>query len=336
MTSLKTKRLILRPWRDEDLEPFAQLNADPRVMEYFPSTLSQEESHQMVRRMQAKLEERGWGWWAVSAPGVSEFIGFIGLNDLNKSTFPAQFTPATEIGWRLAHAHWGNSYAAEGAAACLKYGFETLNLDEIVSFTAVQNMRSRRIMEKIGMHHDPKDDFDHPKIPEGHPLRRHVLYRLKQKEWIAQQSAEYLSIRICKTPEENKSAIAFRQKHFFDERGIQDPYAWTVGHENHQDFLLLKGDDIIGYAHVQYWPQHRAALRIIVIDQKQRRKGYGSYLMHSCEQFLKKDDIRILHTEAHPTALKFYESLGYSKMPFDDPEGHPSHEQDTPMGKKIL
>ncbi len=175
-TTLKTKRLILRSWKEGDLEPFARLNADPRVMEYFPSVLSKEESDQMVKRIQAKIEERGWGWWAVSAPGVADFIGFIGLNAV---TFSAHFSPAVEIGWRLAFDYWGKGFATEGALACLKYGFETLHLSEIVSFTAVKNSRSRAVMEKIGMHRDPKDDFDRPELEEGHPLRRHVLYRIK-------------------------------------------------------------------------------------------------------------------------------------------------------------
>jgi len=183
MTTLKTKRLILRPWKETDLAPFAELNADPNVMEYFPSTLSRQESDNLARRIQAKMEERGYGMWAVAIPGVADFIGFIGLNNEDKSSFPAHFTPAVEIGWRLASEYWGKGYATEGAQAVLAYGFENLNLEEIVSFTAVQNMRSRRIMEKIGMHHDSKDDFDHPKLPEDHVLKRHVLYRLKQQEW---------------------------------------------------------------------------------------------------------------------------------------------------------
>jgi len=183
MVTLKTKRLILRPWRETDLKPFAELNADPKVMEYFPSTLSSEESDSLAHRIQSKMEERGYGMWAVAIPGIADFIGFIGLNNEDKSTFPAHFTPAVEIGWRLAADYWGKGYATEGAKAVLAYGFENLNLEEIVSFTAVQNMRSRRIMEKIGLHHDSKDDFDHPKLPEGHSLRRHVLYRLKQQEW---------------------------------------------------------------------------------------------------------------------------------------------------------
>jgi 3-dehydroquinate dehydratase/shikimate dehydrogenase len=118
--------------------------------------------------------------WAVSIPDVADFVGFIGLAE---PSFNAHFTPAVEVGWRLAFDHWGKGYATEGAKAALEYGFETLNLNEIVSFTAIQNMRSRRIMEKIGMQHDPKDDFDHPKLPEGHPLRRHVLYRMNQQQW---------------------------------------------------------------------------------------------------------------------------------------------------------
>lgn len=183
MTTLKTKRLILRPWREEDLEPFAQLNADPRVMEYFPATLSKTESDQLAQRIKNKMNEKGWGMWAVSVPGIAEFIGFIGLNSEDQASFPAPFTPAIEIGWRIAFEYWGKGYATEGAKAALAYGFEILNLDEIVSFTAVQNMRSRRIMEKIGMYHDPKDDFDHPKLPKEHKLNRHVLYRLKSRDW---------------------------------------------------------------------------------------------------------------------------------------------------------
>lgn len=183
MTILKTQRLILRPWSEKDLEPFAKMNADPRVMEYFPATLSKTESDQLAQRLQAKINEKDWGFWAVSIPGIAEFIGFIGLNHVDRESFSAPFTPAVEIGWRIAFEHWGKGYATEGAKAALAYGFETLNLNEIVSFTAVQNMRSRRVMERIGMHHNLSDDFDHPKLAEGHPLKKHVLYRLSQQEW---------------------------------------------------------------------------------------------------------------------------------------------------------
>src|ERR1700722_1854011 len=167
-TIIKTNRLILRPWEEKDLEPFSGLNADPRVREYFPGLLSRQESDHSVKLMSEHIDRCGWGLWAVSLIETDEFIGFIGLEDVH---FKAHFThsPAVEIGWRLAFNYWGKGYATEGALAAVQYGFESLNLKEIVSFTAVQNRRSRHVMEKIGMHHDPKDDFDHPKLPEAHP-----------------------------------------------------------------------------------------------------------------------------------------------------------------------
>jgi 3-dehydroquinate dehydratase/shikimate dehydrogenase len=177
---IKTKRLILRPWREEDLEPFAKMNADPRVMECFPSTLNREESDALAKRMSNQLNEQGWGRWAVSVPGVAEFIGFIGLA---VPPFNAHFMPAVEVGWRLAHEHWGKGYATEGALASLEYGFETLQLKEIVSFTTIHNQRSIAVMKKIGMHHDSADDFDHPMLPADHKLLRHVLYRMSSTEW---------------------------------------------------------------------------------------------------------------------------------------------------------
>ena len=179
MHSIKTKRLVLRPWQEEDLEPFSKLNTDARVMEFFPSILSRQESDQFAKRLAMKLKEQGWGVFAVSVPGISEFIGYIGLA---KVSFEAHFTPAVEINWRLDYDFWGQGYATEGARACLELGFETLNLTEIVSMTAIQNTRSQRVMEKIGMHNDPKENFDHPKLAD-HWLTKHVLYRIKKEEF---------------------------------------------------------------------------------------------------------------------------------------------------------
>ncbi len=179
-TIIQTERLILRQWCDQDLEPFAVMNADPRVMEFFPSTLSKKESDALAKRISDKIIEQSWGLWAVSIPHIADFIGFIGLA---KPTFEAHFTPAVEVGWRLAFDYWGKGYATEGAKAVLKYGFQKIFLNEIVSFTVVQNIQSRKVMEKIGLHHKLIDDFDHPKLPEGHPLRRHVLYRLTKTDW---------------------------------------------------------------------------------------------------------------------------------------------------------
>ncbi len=153
------------------------MNADPKVMEHFPALLSQKESESLMARIALHFVEHGFGFWAVEVPGTVPFIGFIGLGI---PRFSAHFTPCVEIGWRLSSEHWGRGYATEGARAALQDGFQRLGLDEIVSFTVPANRRSRRVMEKLGMHSAPQDDFDHPLLPQGHPLRRHLLYRLSR------------------------------------------------------------------------------------------------------------------------------------------------------------
>jgi len=173
--TLTTERLILRPWREADREPFAALNADPRVMEFFPSCLDRAESDASADRIEAHFARHGFGLWAVELPGTAPFIGFIGLS---VPRFEAHFTPCVEIGWRLAHKHWGRGYASEGAKRVLAHGFDQLQLTEIVSFTAQVNLRSRAVMERIGMRRDASDDFGHPSLPQDHKLRPHVLYRI--------------------------------------------------------------------------------------------------------------------------------------------------------------
>lgn len=180
--TLTSERLILRPWRDSDLAPFADLNADPEVMAHFPATLTREESDAMVGRIRAGLARDGHGWWAAEVPGVAPFIGTIALAVPN---FEAPFMPAVEVGWRLAREYWGRGYATEGARACLRFGFENLGLEEIVSLTTTTNARSQAVMRRLGMTRDPADDFDHPRLPEGHPLRRHVLFRIGRADWSA-------------------------------------------------------------------------------------------------------------------------------------------------------
>jgi RimJ/RimL family protein N-acetyltransferase len=172
---IETERLLLRPWRDDDRDPFYGITSDPRVMEFFPSILSREESDALVDRCQAHYDEYGFTFWAAELKETGALIGFLGLA---RTPFEAHFTPCVEIGWRLGFEHWNRGLATEGARAALGYGFERLRLAEIVAFTVPANVRSRRVMEKLGMTHDPADDFDHPRLPEGHPLRRHVLYRI--------------------------------------------------------------------------------------------------------------------------------------------------------------
>jgi len=172
--TLKTDRLILRHWREADAQPFAAINANPVAMRYMPVTFGLEVTRRLIRQFEEHFHAHGFGVWAVEAPGVAPFIGFLGLQHVG---FEAHFTPAVEVGWRLSPAHWGKGYATEAAKAALRFGFENLNLDQIVAFTVPANKPSWSVMERIGMTRDPKEDFDHPRLPEGDPLRRHVLYR---------------------------------------------------------------------------------------------------------------------------------------------------------------
>ena len=177
--TLRTERLLLRPWRDSDRAPFAALNADPKVMEHFPSVSTRAQSDALADRIAARMAEQGYGLWAVELPGVADFIGFIGLS-------PADAVlgrPALEIGWRLAAEHWGRGYATEGARAALAHAFDALQRDEIVSFATTANQRSRHVMEKLGMVRRVEDDFDHPGVPVTWPGRRHVLYRITREQW---------------------------------------------------------------------------------------------------------------------------------------------------------
>lgn len=180
---LETERLTLREWRDSDIDPFYRMNADPQVMEFFPSTLTREETVGMVKRIRRHFRENGFGLWACELRMTPGFIGFVGLQI---PRFSAPFMPCVEIGWRLAKDYWGNGYATEAAFKCLEAGFEMFELGEIVAMTAVINQRSRRVMEKLGMSYSPSDDFDHPKVPDASPLSRHVLYRIQESEFRAQ------------------------------------------------------------------------------------------------------------------------------------------------------
>lgn len=177
---IETRRLILRGWEPRDREPFARLNSDPRVMEFMPHRLSPSESDLLVNRIEDHFRRHGFGLYAAELRQGQLFIGYIGLS---VPGFKARFTPCVEIGWRISADQWGRGLATEGAKAVVRHAFEFLELEDLVSFTVPANVRSTRVMEKIGMTHNPPDDFDHPDLPEGHPLRRHVLYRLRRSDW---------------------------------------------------------------------------------------------------------------------------------------------------------
>ncbi len=176
---IQTERLLLRQWKEEDREPFYRMNADPRVMEIMPECMTRAESDQLFERINEHFREHGFGLFAAELRQDQTFIGFVGLA---VPSFKAHFTPCVEIGWRLSADHGGRGLATEGARAVVKCAFEELTLDALVSFTVPGNIRSRRVMDKIGMTHDASDEFDHPNLPEEHPLRRHVLYRLRNEK----------------------------------------------------------------------------------------------------------------------------------------------------------
>jgi RimJ/RimL family protein N-acetyltransferase len=178
---LRTPRLVLRAWRPEDRAPFAAMNADPPVMAHFPHPLDRAQSDGLVDRIEAHFAEHGWGLWAVEVVDGPAFIGFLGLARPN---FEPPCGPCVEVGWRLAHSAWGHGYAPEGGAEALRFAFDDLGLDEVVSFTTTLNANSRRVMTKLGLTHDPADDFDHPNVSADWSGRRHVLYRIDRTRWL--------------------------------------------------------------------------------------------------------------------------------------------------------
>jgi RimJ/RimL family protein N-acetyltransferase len=184
--TLETERLRLRPWREQDRPPFAALNADAAVMEWFPFRLDTAQSDALASLIEQRMADNGWGMWAVEVPGVADFIGFVGLNDASEQLG----YQAIEVGWRLAREHWGHGYAPEAAIASLAYGFDVLEVAEIVAFTPTGNLKSRRVMEKIGMTHDGGRDFDHPRIPPDSPLVRHVLYAIERESFARAHSGD--------------------------------------------------------------------------------------------------------------------------------------------------
>lgn len=180
LTVVETPRLRLRTWCDEDLAPFAAMNADPCVMHHFPAVLNRDESDAAAGRIRAQMAEQDIGLWAVSVRDGADFIGFVGLS---RPLFETRFTPCVEVGWRLACEHWGHGYATEAARGVLAHAFGPLDLDEVVSMAVPANQPSLAVMRRLGMTRSPADDFLHPSLPVGHPLQPHVLYRLKRSEW---------------------------------------------------------------------------------------------------------------------------------------------------------
>jgi RimJ/RimL family protein N-acetyltransferase len=179
-TMLRTRRLILRQWQESDFLPYARLNADQRVMEFMLGTMTEEETRQSIENIEKHFDAHGFGRWAVEIAESEKFIGFVGINI---PTYTLPFSPCVEVAWRICANEWGKGYAPEAANEAMRDGFERVGLQEIVSFTTLTNLKSRRVMEKLGMQYCPAEDFDHPMVSEGHHLRRHVLYRMSKADW---------------------------------------------------------------------------------------------------------------------------------------------------------
>lgn len=176
---LRTRRLLLRRWQEQDREPFSAISADPKVMEHFPASLSRAQSAALIERTEASFDAHGYGLWAVELCGESSLVGFLGALAVEDDL---PFYPAVELGWRLGREFWGRGIATEGARAVSEYAFQTLGLRELVAYTAARNLRSQRVMERLGMHRDAAEDFLHPKLSLDHPLAPHMLYRLRPSD----------------------------------------------------------------------------------------------------------------------------------------------------------
>lgn len=193
---LETARLRLRQWTNDDKTALARLNANARVMEFFPHTLSRAESDALAERIMRALMHRGWGWWAVEVKNQHRFIGFVGIS-IPSADLP--FNPCVEVGWRLDYPYWGNGYATEAARAAISFGFGTLNLEKIVSFTTLLNTRSQAVMKKLGMQRG-SETFIHPDVPEGSDLQEHCFYQLSQDSWLSQSHRDSLYVDISILP----------------------------------------------------------------------------------------------------------------------------------------
>ncbi len=176
--TIETPRLLLRGWQDADIDPFVEMNADRRVMEFFPSTHDRARAETMAAQRRMFLERNGYGWWVIEVKETRNFAGTICIDDIH---YEVPFTPPREVGWQLPFDSWGHGYTTEGAKAALDFAFEELEWDEVVAITAAVNKRSQRVMQRLGMIRDTAGDFDHPRVEQGHQLRRHVLYRIRRE-----------------------------------------------------------------------------------------------------------------------------------------------------------
>jgi len=317
--TIATPRLLLRPWRDSDLVAFAAMNADPRVMEFLPKLLTRDESDALAMRIGNHFAENGFGLWAVEIPGTAEFIGFVGLA---KVKFSAHFTPNVEIGWRLAFEYWGKGYAAEAARAAVNYGFNRLGLNEIVAFTVPANARSIRIMQKLAMTYRPADDFDHPGLPEGHRLRRHVLYRLKFVREATPDDVDAMFDVRTSVRENLLNEEQMRQL------GITRDSVAAGLRSNLKGWIIEQDGQAAGFSLAD---RNTSSIFALFVRPEFERRGLGSALLQAAVSWLwgeGKERIR-LSTGARSHAVQFYEKRGWNKIDIKNGEWQMEFERDA-------
>jgi RimJ/RimL family protein N-acetyltransferase len=329
MIVIETPRLILRTWKDSDIEPFAAMNQDPEVMKFFPAILSPEESDSLINRQRQRFKEHGFCCYAVELKSTGEFIGFVGLAI---PLFEAPFMPAVEIGWRIAKAYWNQGYATEAAKYVLNHAFNDLNLSEVVSFTAVQNLTSRRVMEKIGMTHSPNDDFDHPRLPEGHPLRQHVLYRIRADQRKQNESIEFIPLNPSHFPLllswfNRPHVQAFWILRNWSLEEVEAKYLPRLTDPTIQVWMVFMGQTPIAFIQSypvknHPWPgQHipdemvekSAGIDFFIGEESFLRRGYGTLILQKfIREHLSDFDFIFADPDRKNTAsVAFFQALGF-------------------------
>jgi len=313
---LSTDRLRLRRWRESDRAPFASINADPQVMEHYPAPLSRAESDAFIDRIEETFATRSLGLWAVEERESTEFIGYVGLWP---AEFDAPFTPAVEIGWRLARAHWGRGLATEAARVALEDGFVRLELDEVVSFTSTANLRSRSVMRKLGLSHTTSDDFEHPALDLGHPLRPHVLYRQPRLDWVCRQDERLRPATLSDRPfldrlrrEVYADLIEATFGEWVEERHLR--YESTCFERGAISIIEMKGEPI---GMIQLAP-HPKGIEVceIQIRNAMQRSGLGTALLRGVQAHAEHGSqaVALDVPKKNDRAKRLYERLGFAQV----------------------
>ena len=326
---IETPRLIIRPWKDSDIPEFAKMNQDPEVMEFFPSFLTPEETAGRVDFYRRHMSEHGFCFWAVELKETHEFMGFVGLAVCGPEL---PFSPAVEIGWRIAKKHWNQGYATEAARFVLHEAFERFNLKEVVSFTAIPNKKSMRIMEKIGMSHDPKDDFDHPKLAKDHWLCRHVLYRAKLENYLRFEFLEPKHFPHLLKFFNEPHVQAFFSLRTWTMEDIQNKYSERVLENNKssiRSWMIYLDQTPIGFIQdypvkAHPWPDQdfmtdfidrACGLDFLMGEKTFLGKKIGTLVFKRfCEDHLKNYEFLVVDPDIrNQTGINFFSALGFEK-----------------------